>query len=421
METKTQTYGPVYATSSRGDVKMWSAIVEETLVATRITYTYGLENGKKQTQKVYVEKGKNIGRANETTHYEQAIKMVESKLNAKKDKGYGEDIDNIETPILPMLALPFTKRKHNIKYPAFVQPKIDGVRMTCRINNGKIEMFTRRGKSFAVMPHIEKELVKILHGMPKCFYLDGELYSDTLTFQEVAGTVRRIKKVTDSEILNQISYKVFDYFASEEEQDLNYRLTHNGKSTSFKDTFENRLHGLKALFFNHCKENNTHYLTDKAGNKTLVDRKLYKDGKLTSPVTLIETLKVESESEVYEMYDMFMRAGAEGIMIRNADGLYKLNHRSADLQKYKQFEDSEYKIIDFTEGSNNEKGAVVWVCETKDEKVFNVRPRGTVESRRKHFENGETYIGKMLTVRYQELTDDGIPRFPVGISIRDYE
>jgi len=408
METKTQTYGPVYATSSRGDVKMWSAIVEETLVATRITYTYGLENGKKQTQKVYVEKGKNIGRANETTHYEQAIKMVESKLNAKKDKGYGTDIDNIETPILPMLALPFTKRKHNIKYPAFVQPKIDGVRMTCRLVDGQIEMFTRKGKSFAVMPHIEKELVKILNDMPKHFYLDGELYSDTLTFQEVAGTVRRIKKVTDSEILNQISYKVFDCFCTQE-----YHLEN--------DTFRFRLETLKTLFVNHHMENTSHYLTDKAGNKTLVDRRLYKDGELTSPVTLIETLKIQSESEVYEMYDMFMRSGAEGIMIRNADGLYKLNHRSADLQKYKQFKDSEYKIIDFTEGSNNEKNAVVWVCETKDGYIFNVRPKGTIEGRRILFELGDKNIGKMLTVRYQELTDDGIPRFPVGISIRDYE
>ena len=37
------------------------------------------------------------------------------------------------------------------------------------------------------------------------------------------------------------------------------------------------------------------------------------------------------------------------------------------------------------------------------------------------FEKGKSYIGKMLTVKYQELTDDGKPRFPVGINIRDYE
>ena len=35
--------------------------------------------------------------------------------------------------------------------------------------------------------------------------------------------------------------------------------------------------------------------------------------------------------------------------------------------------------------------------------------------------HGAEYVGKKLTVRYQELTDDGIPRFPVGIAIRDYE
>ena len=34
---------------------------------------------------------------------------------------------------------------------------------------------------------------------------------------------------------------------------------------------------------------------------------------------------------------------------------------------------------------------------------------------------GEDYVGKMLTVRYQERTDEGLLRFPVGIAIRDYE
>ena len=398
-------YGPVYATSSRGDVKMWSAEIHEYFGHSKITYTYGLEAGKKQTQIVDVTEGKNIGKSNETTPHQQACKIVESKLRIKYDKGYGLDVNNIKTPILPMLALPFTKRKHNIKYPAFVQPKIDGIRMTCRNDNGKIEMFTRKGKPFAVMPHIEKELKKLLHGMPPSFYVDGELYSDTLTFQEVAGTVRRIKNITDPEILKQISYKVFDYFSIE--------IDHK------TDTFRSRLDGLKALFFGYHKENTTHYLTSKDNNKNLVNRRSY--SKPTNYVTLIETMKVESETEVYEMYDIFIRAGAEGIMIRNSGGRYNLNHRSSDLQKYKQFEDNEYEIIDFTEGSNTEKGAVVWICKTKDEKIFNVRPTGTIEGRKILFKLGDKKIGKMLTVRYQELTNDGIPRFPVGISIRDYE
>lgn len=35
--------------------------------------------------------------------------------------------------------------------------------------------------------------------------------------------------------------------------------------------------------------------------------------------------------------------------------------------------------------------------------------------------NKSKYIGKNLTVQFQNLTDAGIPRFPVGLEIRDYE
>jgi hypothetical protein len=31
------------------------------------------------------------------------------------------------------------------------------------------------------------------------------------------------------------------------------------------------------------------------------------------------------------------------------------------------------------------------------------------------------YIGQLLTVRYQEKSEDGVPIFPVGTGIRDYE
>ena len=37
------------------------------------------------------------------------------------------------------------------------------------------------------------------------------------------------------------------------------------------------------------------------------------------------------------------------------------------------------------------------------------------------YSDGKKYIGKMLSVRYQEMTDSNVPRFPVGIAIRDYE
>jgi DNA ligase-1 len=47
--------------------------------------------------------------------------------------------------------------------------------------------------------------------------------------------------------------------------------------------------------------------------------------------------------------------------------------------------------------------------------------KGKLIDLKEYFENQNKVLGKLLTVQYFELTPDGIPRFPVGASIRDYE
>ena len=92
-----------------------------------------------------------------------------------------------------------------------------------------------------------------------------------------------------------------------------------------------------------------------------------------------------------------------------------------DLQKVKAFETEEFKIAAFKEGTAAEAGCVIWVCEAENGLQFACRPRGTREEREVLYSDGKKYIGKMLSVRYQEMTDSNVPRFPVGIAIRDYE
>ena len=135
-------------------------------------------------------------------------------------------------------------------------------------------------------------------------------------------------------------------------------------------------------------------------------------------LVLVQTEECDKEETMMKKHAEYVAQGYEGIMLRNKDGLYK-GTRTNDLQKYKQFMDDEYKVVGFEEGSGLEKGAVIWVCVTPNKTEFRVRPRGTRESRQELFANGADYIGKMLTVRFQELTDDGIPRFPVGIAFRE--
>ena len=99
--------------------------------------------------------------------------------------------------------------------------------------------------------------------------------------------------------------------------------------------------------------------------------------------------------------------------------MYRCNYRSHDLQKYKEFLEDEFLIVGFTQGDGRDKGTIIWICVTKEGKEFSVRPRGTMEHRRKLFQTGEKYVGKKLTIIYQELTEEGKPRFPVGKDVRD--
>ncbi len=121
-----------------------------------------------------------------------------------------------------------------------------------------------------------------------------------------------------------------------------------------------------------------------------------------------------------ELHARYVADGYEGIMLRNKDGLYS-GVRSPSLQKYKCFFDDEYEVVGYKEGEGLEEGCVIWICQTKSGQQFSCRPRGTREERMELFSRGDEYVGKMLNIRYQELTDTGLPRFPVSTGFRDYE
>jgi len=83
--------------------------------------------------------------------------------------------------------------------------------------------------------------------------------------------------------------------------------------------------------------------------------------------------------------------------------------------------DEEYKIVDFTTGVGRFEGCIIWICQTGKFPYcneFKVVPQGTMEERQETYQNADKHIGDMLKVKYFELTDDGIPRFPVGLGIR---
>lgn len=364
----THRFPKLFNTNKAGKTQEWQIWVEGHDTYSLIKSEYGLVDGKKTTSETKITKGKNVGKANATTHYTQAISEAQSKWNSKKDKEYTEKGEKVNTDIyLPMLAFDYNKRGKDITFPAYIQPKLDGVRA---IYNTSYKTFqSRTGKKFEHLEHITKEISDLN------LLLDGELYSDTLTFQEITGTANKKKKLTaeDLEKQKEITYNVYDVIAPGNYTDR-YKL-------------------LKEIF----KKNKFKY------------------------VKLVETSIINKADELEERHDHFVSKGYEGMIIRNFEGEYTMKNRSKNLQKYKKFDDDEFEIIDYTDGTGIEKGLVIWICKTKDGKVFNTRPKGTHEERKKLFKNGKKYIGKPLTVRFFGYTDDGVPRFPIGISLRDYE
>jgi len=362
----------VYKKTSTGKIQQWRAWVETTATGFLLKVESGQTDGKlTETAGQVIDEGKQ-----KRTAQEQAIFEANSKLNKKRDEAYFDTIEAARTQVklLPMLAHPFTKRKHNINYPAIVQRKFDGVRCLAKLNSdGTVALMSRKGKEFPHLNHIKNDVAA--NNSDQALVLDGELYSDTLTFQELVGLVKRVTlKPGNDEQMLEVSLRVYDCVELNNEADFTDRYL----------TITNLTEGAEYL-------------------------------------SLVENVRVSTESEIHAAQARFVEEGYEGAMVRNLTGAYAIGKRSANLQKVKTFLDGEYLIVGFTQGTGNETGCVIWECHTPAGQPFGVRPRGTQEDRKVLFQNGSDYIGRQLTVRYQELTDDGVPRFPVGIAIRDYE
>ena len=365
MNTKLET---LYHKSKTGATVQYAVWTEGADIVTE----YGQISGQMQISR-QTAIAKNVGRSNETTAEEQAVLEAKAKHKKKLDGKYSLTIEESKEEVfLPMLAASFDKRKDKVSYPVDVQPKLDGVRCLAYWEEDSVKLMSRGGKQWENCGHIAKELEQVL---PKGWVLDGELYIHGSTFQEITKLVKKLRP----ESVN-VQFHMYDVPRA------GYEQTEIGGST-----WGNRKISLELMdeFVDKCK--------------TLV---------------FVESHYVTCEEDVYKLQSQFLEDGYEGAIVREFDGEYKFGYRSNKLLKVKNFMDSEYKITGFTTGVGRFEGSVIWTCINEDGNSFNVVPQGTMEERQASYENADSNIGNMLKVKYFELTDDGIPRFPVGLGVR---
>jgi DNA ligase-1 len=98
------------------------------------------------------------------------------------------------------------------------------------------------------------------------------------------------------------------------------------------------------------------------------------------------------------------------------------NKRSKFLLKRKEFVDDEFKILEITEGKGNRSGMFGRArLVTSSGIEFEANARGNEQFYIDLLKNKKNYIGEMATVRYQNMTPDGKPRFGVIVAIRNYD
>lgn len=351
MEKKT-----LYGLDKGGNFKVWEISTSGDI----LTIVHGKEDGKMQTKEETI-KGKNIGRANETSPAEQAELEAMSRWRKQVDKGYRESKEELkELPLLPMLAHDYLKQGHRIKYPCYGSPKLDGVRCLAIRHEDRVELKSRGGKEYFV-EHIQRDL---LGSMLPGEVFDGELYIHGKYLEEIVSAVKKPNEDTPN-----LKFVIFDVVNHKE--------------------FDDRLQDLAVV------------------------------KRFGASVEELRYVVLNSEQEMKEKHKEYVAAGYEGIMLRNGGGVYESGKRSADLQKYKEFFDEEFVIIDVREDANG--NAVLEVYDNTAGCNFSVC-YGDHEERKRQLKEKSLYIGKKITVKYQtRYKDSKLPQFPTGAVIRDYE
>jgi len=359
----------IYKKTKTGKIQEWTIEVKGNQYRT----ISGQTDGEKITNNWSDCDIKNAGRANATTPEEQAIKEAEAKRKKKLESGYFESIKDINKVqyFEPMLAQKY--EDHEINYPVYSQPKLDGIR--CIVT--KDGMFSRNGKKIISAPHIRQNLDLFFKDYPNAI-LDGELYCDKFAndFNKICSLVKRTKP-TDEELeesADSIQYWVYDApkIGMLNEKDL------------FYERYE------------------------------LVSNALTKR-KYTS-IVIVTTLKVSNEKELTESYEMYMENGYEGQMVR-LNRPYE-NKRSKFLLKRKEFMDAEFQILDVAEGEGNRKGTAGYMCfKNKDGRMFKSNIKGDFEYLAKLLKDKNKIIGKKATIKFFNYTPDEVPRFPYVVAI----
>ena len=271
-----------------------------------------------------------------------------------------------------MLAHPYGKKEFNVD--SFIQPKLDGVR--CYIT--KDGAFSRNHKEFKTVDHIKDAFKPLFRTNPN-LVVDGELYNHQFkdNFNKIISLVRKQKPNAQEidEATRYIQFHWYDYYSE----------MHNYP-------FKIRNEIIKIQI-------------DELRSRHIVEVS-------TQQVSLIEEAKL--------LHEDFLKQGYEGSIVR-LNKPYE-QKRSYNLQKFKDFQDSEAKITGWVEGQGKRTGTIGKFLAIDSNGIsFGMPIMDDYKIMEKMYDIADWYIGKTATFTYFQKTPSGSYRHPLFKCIRNYE
>ena len=296
---------------------------------------------------------------------EQDAKVIERII--QKDLKCGVQVSTVnavwknlvyEYPV--MLCSPFEQKLvDKIKFPAYVQLKMDGMRFNAIVRNGGCEFRSRNGKEIQLLGNLEEEFIKLADGESVVF--DGELLvSDKgviLDRQTGNGILNKANKGTISiDEARKVHATIWDVIPFDD-------FT-NGQCT---DTYKSRFGRLQGA-------------------------------KLPKKISLVQSWEVENYDTAKALFDEMLQRGEEGIILKDMNGIWE-DKRSKGQIKFKGEMECDLKIVGIEEGTGKYAGMLgAILCESADGVIKVSVGSGFTDEQRKTY--GNEIIDKIAAIKY---------------------
>lgn len=292
--------------------------------------------------------------------------------------------DGLLKPMLCKMSKNVTnKNTFNLQY--FASRKINGIRTLIYYDGKEVHAKSRTAimLDFPLYHIISHPLIKKLFKANPNLILDGEAYKHGLPLNVISGICRNNSNAKD---LGRLEFYMYDIV------DIRLSFTERLKKMI-------KIKKLLGLDFNPYR--------------------IWKEDELK--IQFVPQVPVSGWNNIMKLHNQYIEEGWEGLVIRLASAIYGPGKRNNNMIKIKQYLDSEFKVIDYKLGLRGIED-MVFVCETKDGKIFKAKPRGDRKTKEDYITNWNFYKGKYATCKYFSISSNNIPQQPCLICFRfDYD